>query len=96
MDIDLILGIIILIVVIAIVVWYLVRIFSLIIKKPETGWEHIKTDTGIVSKELNPEGEVRVEGIIWKARSKNGEQIKLGESVRVISREGMTLIVEKP
>ncbi|MEM0161195.1 MAG: NfeD family protein [Thermoplasmata archaeon] len=96
MDLDLILTIIILIVIILIIVWYFVRIFSLIIKKPETGWEHIKTDIGTVTKDLNPEGEIRVEGIIWRARSKNGEQIKEGERVRVVSRDGMTLIVEKP
>ncbi|MGC8496897.1 MAG: NfeD family protein [Thermoplasmata archaeon] len=96
MNLDLILGIIILIVVILIILWYLIRIFSLIIKKPETGWEHIKTDTGTVIKDLNPEGEVRVEGIIWKARSKSGEVIKEGETVKVVSRDGMMLIVEKP
>jgi membrane-bound serine protease (ClpP class) len=74
---------------------YLNKIRIAIHKKPETGWEHLKTDIGKVSKELNPEGEIRLEGITWKARSKNGELIKEGESVRIIDRQGMTLIVEK-
>jgi membrane-bound serine protease (ClpP class) len=78
-----------------IVAIYLNKIRIAIQKKPETGWEHIKTDTGTVSKELNPEGEVRVEGIIWKARSKNGEQIKVGEKIKIVDRQGLTLIVER-
>jgi membrane-bound serine protease (ClpP class) len=95
MDLDLILGIIILVAVIGIIGWYLIRIALLILQKPETGWEHIKRDRGIVSKDLNPEGEIRIEGITWRARSKNGEMIKEGETVKVLSRNGMVLIVEK-
>ncbi|MEM3278158.1 MAG: nodulation protein NfeD [Thermoplasmata archaeon] len=78
-----------------IVAIYLNKIRIAIQKKPETGWEHIKTDIGTVTKDLNPEGEVRVEGIIWKARSKNGEQIKEGEKIKIVDRQGLTLIVEK-
>ncbi|MEM3811971.1 MAG: NfeD family protein, partial [Thermoplasmata archaeon] len=78
-----------------IVAIYLNKIRIAIQKKPETGWEHIKTDIGTVTKDLNPEGEVRVEGIIWRARSKNGEQIKEGEKIKIVDRQGLTLIVEK-
>ncbi len=78
-----------------IVAIYLNKIRIAIQKKPETGWEHIKTDIGTVTKTLDPEGEVRVEGIIWKARSKNGELIKEGEKIRIVDRQGLTLIVEK-
>jgi Membrane-bound serine protease (ClpP class) len=50
---------------------------------------------GIVYTTLEPEGEVRVEGIIWRAKSKDNSKIEKGQKVRVVKIEGLTLMVEK-
>ncbi len=50
---------------------------------------------GVVISPLSPEkGEVRVDGIIWRARSISGN-LAVGETVRVNRVEGLVLIVEK-
>jgi membrane-bound serine protease (ClpP class) len=59
-----------------------------------TGPESVVGDIGVAITDLNPEGEVRVGGIIWKAKSISGEVVK-GGSVRIKSIESLTLIVEK-
>ncbi|PNV81299.1 MAG: serine protease [Fervidicoccus sp.] len=63
--------------------------------KPKAGPESLIGKKGIAVKDLDPEGEVRVEGIIWRARSKNGERISAGSEVRVVAREELILIVEE-
>lgn len=47
-----------------------------------------------VTEDINPEGLVKINGEIWKAVSKDGSTISQGENVKVISRDGMRLIVE--
>jgi membrane-bound serine protease (ClpP class) len=59
-----------------------------------TGPEAIIGKIGKAVTDLKPEGEVRVVGIIWRAKSISGE-IKKGESVRVKSLENLVLTVEK-
>ena len=59
-----------------------------------TGSESLPGKLGVATTALSPEGDVRVEGITWRARSLSGE-IKRGESVRVKSVERLLLIVEK-
>ena len=34
-------------------------------------------------------------GEIWKAKSVNGEKVSEGESVEIVGREGLTLLVKK-
>jgi membrane-bound serine protease (ClpP class) len=63
-------------------------------KYPFTGKESLIGKTGVVVKELNPCGEIRVEGFIWKACTK-GEKVKKGEEVTVIGYKGLSMIVEK-
>ena len=46
----------------------------------------------VVSATCDPEGQVRLEGEIWHARS-TGAAVA-GEQVRVVGREGLTLLVE--
>jgi membrane-bound serine protease (ClpP class) len=59
-----------------------------------TGPESVVGKIGVAITDLNPEGDVRVEGIIWKAKSISGDVLK-GESVRIKSIEKLKLIVEK-
>lgn len=64
-------------------------------KKPQTGPEALIGKEGTVYSTLDPEGEVRVEGVIWRARSLDNTKIEKNEKVRVVKIEGLTLIVEK-
>jgi membrane protein implicated in regulation of membrane protease activity len=48
--------------------------------------------TAVVSATCDPEGQVRLEGEIWHARSAGPAAV--GEQVRVVGREGLTLLVE--
>jgi membrane-bound serine protease (ClpP class) len=59
-----------------------------------TGPESILGKTGIAITDISPKGEVRVEGIIWRAQSASVE-IKKGEQVSVKSIQGLVIIVEK-
>jgi membrane-bound serine protease (ClpP class) len=59
-----------------------------------TGPEALVGKIGTAVTELKPEGDVRVGGIIWKAKSVSGD-VQKGESVKVKSLENLTLTVEK-
>ena len=58
-----------------------------------TGMEGLVGEVGTVSRELDPEGSVRVHGEIWNAASVSG-RVERGERVRVVGVHGMTLSVE--
>jgi membrane-bound serine protease (ClpP class) len=58
------------------------------------GPESLIGKIGIVTTPLSPAGEVRIEGIIWHARSVSGT-IDAGERVKVVTRDNLILIVEK-
>ncbi len=60
-----------------------------------TGSEAIIGQIGVAITDLRPNGEVRVEGVIWRAESISGE-ILTGQQVRVKSMKGLMVIVEKP
>jgi len=62
-------------------------------RKPMAGPESLIGDVGVALTDLSPTGEVKVQGIVWKARAASGN-IKAGEQVRVVRVEGLTLIVE--
>jgi len=63
-------------------------------RKPTTGAEGIVGETGEALSALDPDGEVRVHGEIWNARSSSGK-IKKGERVKVVRMENFTLTVER-
>jgi len=63
-------------------------------RRSMTGPESLIGKTGVAIKDLKPEGEVRVEGIVWRAKAESGE-IAAGEVVRVKKIEELVLIVEK-
>jgi membrane-bound serine protease (ClpP class) len=64
-------------------------------RKPEAGKEELLGDVGRVMEDLDPEGVVKLHGELWKAKSRSGERIPVGEKVKVVEVDGLTLIVEK-
>lgn len=75
--------------------YYFGKIRWAVEEKTHTGPESLVGKTGVVTRELNPQGEVRIEGIIWKARSSNGENIETGQVVVVKKIENISVVVEK-
>ncbi|MGC8725699.1 MAG: NfeD family protein [Thermoplasmata archaeon] len=63
-------------------------------KKPYTGSESLIGMEGKVVKDFDPEGEVKVDGIIWKAKSVNNTRYKAGDTVKVVKIDSITLIVD--
>ncbi len=65
-------------------------------KKPVTGSESIIGKTGVVTADLSPSGEISVDGIIWNAKYPKdpNQKIRKGETVKIVSRTGLTLEVE--
>ncbi|ASJ12905.1 NfeD family protein [Thermococcus thioreducens] len=64
-------------------------------KKPKSGREELVGAVGKVVEELDPEGVIKVRGELWKAVSRNGARVAVGEEVRVVEVRGLALIVEK-
>jgi membrane-bound serine protease (ClpP class) len=62
-------------------------------RKPRTGAEGLVGKPGEAETDLDPEGWVLVQGERWRARS--GERVSCGESVEVLSVEGLRLRVRK-
>jgi membrane-bound serine protease (ClpP class) len=48
----------------------------------------------VVSAPCRPEGQVRLDGEIWAARCAAGADA--GDRVRIVGRDGLTLLVERP
>jgi membrane-bound serine protease (ClpP class) len=59
-----------------------------------TGSEELIGSVGDVREPLNPEGQVFLQGALWRARATDGAQIGLGTRVRVKAVDGLTLEVE--
>ena len=62
-------------------------------RKAQTGKEEMIGLSGEVVEPLAPEGMVRVRGELWRARSRDGELIHIGEKVKVVEMDGLKLIV---
>ena len=61
-----------------------------------TGWEELIGDVGEVRTALAPQGQVFVEGALWRARLDEGaEAAPVGSRVRVREVDGLTLVVER-
>jgi membrane-bound serine protease (ClpP class) len=61
-----------------------------------TGWEEMPGSEGDVRVALNPIGQVFVEGALWRARTREGQSdLAVGEQVRVLDVDGLTLTVER-
>lgn len=63
-------------------------------RKAVVGPESMIGDVGVALTDVNPVGEVRVQGIVWRAESESGP-IRAGERVVVVGRRGLTLIVKR-
>jgi membrane protein implicated in regulation of membrane protease activity len=61
--------------------------------KPKVAAENIIGSTGTVTRPLDPEGYVKVQGVLWKAICKESE-LAVGYEVVVIGMEGLRLIVK--
>ncbi|WP_052367657.1 NfeD family protein [Algiphilus aromaticivorans] len=57
------------------------------------GGESLLFQHGTVVRALAPEGMVRVEGSLWRARSSDGRHFAEGAVVEVIDRDGLCLLV---
>ena len=64
-------------------------------RKPEAGKEELIGEIGKVAEDLDPEGVIKLHGELWKAVSADGSKIRVGEKVRVVKVDGLTLIVER-
>ena len=61
--------------------------------RAKVGAETLTGQTGRVITRCAPEGQVQLRGEIWKARC--AEFAEVGESVRVLALDALTLIVER-
>jgi membrane-bound serine protease (ClpP class) len=59
-----------------------------------TGSEELIGSVGEVREPLDPEGQIFIQGALWKARATGADQIGLGNRVRVRAVDGLTLEVE--
>ena len=59
-----------------------------------TGSEELVGSVGEVRDPLDPEGQIFVQGALWKARGMGADQIGPGNRVRVTAVDGLTLEVE--
>ena len=62
-------------------------------RRASAGAETLVGQTGSVVAACLPEGQVRLAGEIWEARSNEGAE--QGETVVVTGRDGLTLLVER-
>ncbi len=63
-------------------------------RPPATGVESLVGATGVVISPLDPQGQVRLHGETWRARTEEGELLK-DEPVKVLRSEGLTLVVRR-
>jgi membrane-bound serine protease (ClpP class) len=60
-----------------------------------TGWEQLVGETGEVREPLDPDGQIFIDGALWRARVAGpGSRVDVGNRVRVKSVDGLTLEVE--
>jgi membrane protein implicated in regulation of membrane protease activity len=62
-------------------------------RRIQVGAETLVGGEGEVVRECRPLGQIRLDGELWEARCEQGADI--GERVRVVGRDGLTLVVEK-
>lgn len=61
--------------------------------KPTTGMEGLVGEIGVVTKGLDPRGKIEVHGELWNAQAE--EPVEPGDSVEVLSVQGLLLRVKK-
>jgi len=71
------------------------RLISMRKRTPSTSDLGLRGHMGHVSSALNPEGQIKLEGELWRARSVEDEIIDRGEKVEVVDRKSMVLLVKR-
>lgn len=71
------------------------KIIQVMRSQPTTGWEGLIGATGTVTVALEPRGSVFVWGERWQATSEDGENVAVGEQVKVTKADGFRLKVKK-
>jgi membrane protein implicated in regulation of membrane protease activity len=61
-------------------------------RRVRAGAETLIGATAQVASDCRPMGQVRVQGELWRARCEHGAGV--GEAVRIVGRDGLTLLVE--
>ena len=61
-------------------------------RRIQAGAETLIGARAVVASPCRPAGQVRVQGELWRARCEAGAEA--GETVRIVGREGLTLLVE--
>jgi membrane-bound serine protease (ClpP class) len=78
----------------AVILWYVLRkVIEVVSRRPMHDLEALLGAVGTATSAIHKEGSVHVNGEDWSAKS--GVKIPSGSSVRVVSREGFVLVVEK-
>lgn len=81
-------------IVVAVFFFIVIRAVARVLRRrPAVGSETLQGAIGVAISPLSPEGQIRVQGEVWKART-TGNTIAKGESVRVVEVSGLTVIVE--
>lgn len=62
--------------------------------RPVHGAAEFADREAVVMQDLMPTGLVQVQGEIWQAKSRDGHDIHKGSRVKIIKKEGLTLLVE--
>jgi len=62
-------------------------------RRVQMGPETLVGAVGLVVTPCMPEGQVRLQGELWRARCGDGADV--GEQVRVLELDGLTLVVER-
>ena len=67
-------------------------VFRAHVNKPRTGTRGLMNETGVVKKDLEPDGKVFIHGELWNARS--SEPLPAGTKVRIVGVDSLVLEVE--
>lgn len=78
----------------SVILWYVLRKFiEITSRRPTHDYDALIGEPGTAASAIYNEGSVHVNGEMWSARS--DVKIPSGSQVRVVSREGFVLVVEK-
>jgi len=78
----------------AVILWYVLRKFiEVTSRRPTHDLEALIGEIGTATSAIHQEGSVHINGEMWSAKS--NVKIPSGSHVRVVSREGFVLVVEK-
>ena len=76
------------------VLFYFIFLRRMLSRRPHHAPDRLVGKVGIVVSRLAPEGQIRIQGEIWSAISRNTGAVASGREVRVQGLEGRRLIVE--